>query len=126
MPSRPKHPCGYPGCPELTNERYCEAHSKQVQQRYDKERGTAHERGYTSRWRRYSIWFLSKPENQFCKLQIKGCTNISKCVDHIDPPDGPDDPRFWDPNNHQAACIHCNSVKGRKIIKGEGEPFSGG
>jgi 5-methylcytosine-specific restriction protein A len=35
-------------------------------------------------------------------------------VDHIDPPDGPGDPRFWDTANHQPACIHCNSVKGHK------------
>ena len=27
-------------------------------------------------------------------------------------------PKFWDKANHQPACIHCNSVKGHKNIKG--------
>jgi 5-methylcytosine-specific restriction protein A len=125
MPQRLKRPCSQPGCPALVpvGERYCEKHRKEVARRYDQERGTAHERGYTARWRHYSRWFLKQPENVFCRLQLPGCTNLAQCVDHIDPPDGPNDPKFWDPNNHQSACIHCNSVKGRKVIRGDGKPF---
>ena len=26
MPTKPKHPCGYPGCPNLTDRRYCPEH----------------------------------------------------------------------------------------------------
>ena len=62
-------------------------------------------------------------ENQFCSLRLPGCTFIAQCVDHIDPPDGPDDPRFWDKNNHQPACIHCNSVKGHRKIVGSYKVF---
>lgn len=123
MPTRPARSCAQPGCPMLTRERYCPQHKKEETRRYDAKRGSAHERGYTSRWNRYSKWFLSQPDNVFCKLQLPGCTNLSKCVDHIDPPNGPNDPRFWDLKNHQGACIHCNSVKGHRKIIGEGKPF---
>lgn len=121
MPSRAKKPCNYPGCNELIDggQRYCDKHKKQVQQLADERRGSANDRGYTYEWRIYSIWFLKQPENVLCKLQLPGCTRLSKCVDHIDPPDGPDDPRFWDKDNHQGACIHCNSVKGHKKIDGK-------
>lgn len=124
MPVRMKRPCSYPGCPELVTSGRCDKHKRQEAKRYDKQRGTAAQRGYTARWQRYTKVFLRQPKNVFCKLQFPGCANVSQCVDHIDPPDGPDDPRFWDPDNHQGACIHCNSVKGRKKIKGEAEPFS--
>ena len=28
MPVKPASPCSHPGCPELTHERYCDAHAK--------------------------------------------------------------------------------------------------
>lgn len=125
MPNRPKRPCGHPGCPVLISEgSRCENHKKQETRRYDEQRGTAHQRGYTARWQRYSKWFLRQSDNVFCKLQLPGCSNLAGGVDHIVPPNGPRDPLFWEPTNHQSACIHCNSVKGRRVIKGEAEPFS--
>ena len=130
MPSRAKRICNYPGCNQLVDSGYCEKHQKnrQVDRKQqarleDQRRGSAHERGYTSKWQRYSRWFLHQHENVFCKLQLPGCTNLAECVDHIQPPASPDDPLFWKPTNHQAACIHCNSVKGRRMIVGKGEPF---
>ena len=121
MPYKPLRPCLQPGCPELVSKGYCDKHKKDKE--YDRRRGTANQRGYTYRWQKYSRHFLSRPDNVFCKLQLLGCTNLAECVDHIVPPDGPDDPRFWDPANHQAACIHCNSVKGRRAQKGTAMPF---
>ena len=119
MPNRPLRTCAHPGCPALVAKGYCEKHQKQTDKQYDSRRGSATERGYTYQWAKYSKRFLSRPENALCKLAIdSGCAVVAQCVDHIDPPDGPDDPRFWDPRNHQGACIHCNSVKGRKMIKG--------
>lgn len=124
MPKRPKRPCAYPGCPELVEypDRYCQKHKQEKnrsKREYDRQRGTAAQRGYNYRWQKYSKWFLKQPGNQICKLRLDdGCNLIAQCVDHIVPPSGPDDPLFWDPNNHQAACIHCNSVKGKRAIKG--------
>lgn len=130
MPSRPKRPCAHPGCPELVDKGYCEKHqkykrteTKEQRRAQDQRRGSAHERGYTSKWQRYSKWFLRQPDNVFCKLQLPGCTNLAQCVDHVEPPSSPEDPLFWDPKNHQAACIHCNSVKGRRMMVGKAEPF---
>ena len=36
MPYKPKRPCSHPGCPELVDGRFCEAHAKQETRRYEK------------------------------------------------------------------------------------------
>ena len=38
MPTKPKHPCAWPGCPELveSGERYCEKHRRQEARRYER------------------------------------------------------------------------------------------
>jgi 5-methylcytosine-specific restriction enzyme A len=114
--------CLHPGCNALTTDRYCSAHqSDENEQRAlsDKKRGNANQRGYTYRWSKYSKWFLSQPGNQICKLHIdEGCTLVADCVDHIDPPNGRDDPKFWQPGNFQAACTHCNVIKGHRKMVG--------
>ena len=124
MPHRLQGFCKYPGCTQKANDisGYCTAHRGAGQERdisRDRHRQPAHIRGYDKRWERYSKWFLSLPQNQFCVLRLDdGCAQIAQCVDHIDPPDGARDPRFWDRSNHQPACIHCNSVKGHRFIRG--------
>lgn len=123
MPTKPLRPCRVHGCKNLASNGYCDDHKGCEQKEADTRRGTAHQRGYTYRWQKYSKQFLSRADNAFCKLQFQGCANVSQCVDHIDPPSGPSDPRFWDSKNHQAACIHCNSVKGNRKIAGNAKPF---
>lgn len=120
--------CAWPGCPNLVRGgvTHCQEHAKQKQKLNDERRGTAHERGYSYRWSQYSKWYLRQSENVFCKLQLPGCTNLAQCVDHIQAHNGSSDPLFWDRDNHQASCIHCNSVKGRRTMRGEAEPFSSG
>ena len=122
MATKARRFCRHPGCNTLTVDGYCEEHicdAKQAEQERDRRRGSSRQRGYTYRWEKYSKAFLSRPENKFCKLHIDdGCHVLAQCVDHIDPPDGPDDERFWDPANHQAACLRCNSKKGHRKIVG--------
>lgn len=36
MPKRPKRPCSYPGCPNLTDKRFCPEHEKLEAQRYER------------------------------------------------------------------------------------------
>ena len=36
MPRKPKKPCAYPGCPCLTENRYCAEHQKQENKRYER------------------------------------------------------------------------------------------
>jgi 5-methylcytosine-specific restriction protein A len=118
MPSRSKRPCASPGCPNLVTSGYCEKHKRND---YEYRRGSASQRGYNSRWAKYSKWFLKQPGNHLCVLRLDDkCGYASECVDHIQPPNGPDDELFWLTSNHQPACIHCNSVKGHRTMKGEG------
>jgi 5-methylcytosine-specific restriction protein A len=120
MPTKPLRPCAQPGCTELVRKgSYCEQHRRAKLQANDRRRGSAQERGYTYRWSKYSKWFLSQPGNQVCRLRLdERCALVAQCVDHIVPPSGANDPLFWDTTNHQAACLVCNSIKGRKTIVG--------
>ena len=36
MPRKPKRPCSYPGCPNLTDGRFCPEHEKNEAKRYEK------------------------------------------------------------------------------------------
>lgn len=121
MPRRPKKPCAHPGCPELVEagERYCKVHKRQEQKRYDQQRGTAAQRGYNSRWRRYREWYLK--QHPLCvQCQKEGRLIPATDVDHIIPVSGPDDPLFWDEKNHQALCHSCHSRKTAKENGGFG------
>lgn len=112
--------CAAPGCTELVRVgAYCEVHRKEQQRAENQRRGGSRARGYTTAWSKYSKAFLARPENQFCSLHLDaGCAVIAQCVDHIIPPSSPGDPLFWDAGNHQPACIHCNSVKGHRAMRG--------
>ena len=53
MPKKPKRPCSYPGCPRLTDGRFCEKHRKSENQRYEKyDRDPAAKRKYGRAWKR--------------------------------------------------------------------------
>jgi len=121
MPSKPKRFCAHSGCKNLTTSKYCDLHQIDADQAYkmrDRSRGTASQRGYTYRWSKCSKHFLSMPENQICKLHLPGCTLLAECVDHIIPVNGPYDPNFWKPDNWQSSCLSCNTIKGKRTIKG--------
>jgi len=53
MPTKPKRPCSYPGCPNLTDDRFCETHAKTEAKRYEKyDRDPSAKKRYNSTWRR--------------------------------------------------------------------------
>ena len=53
MPKMPKRPCGFPGCPNLTDGRFCEEHAKQENRRYERyQRDPATKRRYGRAWQR--------------------------------------------------------------------------
>lgn len=53
MPSRPKRPCSYPGCPNLTDGQYCEHHRTTARQQYDRyERDPDINKKYGRAWKR--------------------------------------------------------------------------
>ena len=43
---------------------------------------------------------------------------VATVVDHIMPVTGADDPRFYDPTNHQALCERCHNVKRQREAMG--------
>ena len=56
MPKLPKKPCGYPGCPNLTDGRYCKEHEKQAASSYEKYgRDPAVRRRYGRAWKRILV-----------------------------------------------------------------------
>ena len=53
MPRKPKQPCAYPGCPTLSEERYCERHRKLMEKNYEKySRDPAVHKKYGRAWKR--------------------------------------------------------------------------
>lgn len=118
MPIASRKPCRHPACGKLVSGgSYCEDHLKKKEEqvkveriKYDNERGTAHERGYSSRWTKYSKQY--RIDHPLCEICLKkGILELSECVDHIIPVDGPDDPLFWEPTNHQALSNRCHNIK---------------
>ena len=61
MPRKPKRPCSYPGCPRLTEGRFCEEHEKQENCRYEKyDRDPAVRRRYGRAWKRIRDRYVSQ------------------------------------------------------------------
>ncbi len=103
MPTKPKMPCNHPGCPNLTDKRYCEIHTD--------DRPSAAARGYDSRWRKARARFLKA--NPLCvKCKEGGRLVAATVVDHIVPHRG-DRQLFWDQRNWQSLCKKCHDQKTR-------------
>ena len=67
MPRKPKRPCSHPGCPNLTEGRFCEEHAKLVNQNYEKyERDPQSKRRYGRAWKRIRDKYVSL--HPFCEL----------------------------------------------------------
>lgn len=74
-------------------------------------RGTAHQRGYGSRWQRFRLSFLAA--HPLCaECERKGRTTEATVVDHVTPHRG-DAELFWREGNHQALCARCHNAKTR-------------
>ena len=125
MPSKPPSTCNHHGCNRLTNQRYCAEHKKQVQQRQDKERGTAAQRGYGSQWRKARDGYLR--HHPLCVMcESDGRIVQAIVVDHKIPHKG-DKALFWDKSNWQSLCKRHHDVKtskedggfGRLVVKSE-------
>lgn len=105
MPWKPKSICSYPGCNELTHDRYCSKHKREV----NKERNDINSKIYNNRWRKASKAYLKdNPLCVYCKKEDR-LTPATE-VDHIIPHGG-DMKRFWDKSNWQSLCKKCHSKK---------------
>ena len=100
MPFKPKRPCSYPGCPRLTEGRFCENHQQKTEKEYNHQRGSAASRGYDSRWRKARERYLKAyPLCVLCERE--GKLTPANVVDHIKPHKGNKE-LFWDESNWQS------------------------
>jgi len=119
MPYAPAHPCNWPGCGALVQHGRprCPAHERQ----YDLRRGSAKDRGYDSKWARFSRdWRKRFP---LCGMRADGqlhtdagseCARtgrptFAQCVDHIVPMKRGGSQ--YDPSNLESKCLRCNNRK---------------
>ncbi|MBY9077266.1 HNH endonuclease [Paenibacillus sp. HN-1] len=115
--------CRKAGCSNLTDgEPYCTDHQGE-RWGYDRDRGTATERGYGRKWQVARARFLRL--HPICtECERKGKVTASNVVDHIVPHKG-DPVLFWDENNWQALCTPCHSRKTVQQDGGFGNPVRG-
>ena len=107
MPYKPKRPCSHPGCPRLTDGRYCEEHEKLAAKTYERhERDPETKKRYGSSWRKTSRRFLDG--HPFCELcGREGRMTMATLVHHIRATryGGTDDD-----GNLMALCASCHSA----------------
>lgn len=107
MPTKAFKPCSKIGCPRLTRGGYCEIHKKQIENRYEEERGTSTERGYGVIWKRWRTMIIR--EEPLCRECLKeGREEPATDIDHIIPrAEGGKDNR----ENLQPLCHRHHSEK---------------
>lgn len=70
MPYKPKKPCAYPGCSNLTSETYCDEHKSKVRKNYnDFFRDRATKRKYGCNWKRIRDRYIA--EHPLCEDCLK-------------------------------------------------------
>lgn len=70
VPRSPKKPCTYPGCPNLTDRRYCPAHEKSERQQYNKyHRSPSINKTYGRAWKRIRDRYVAK--HPLCEMCLK-------------------------------------------------------
>jgi 5-methylcytosine-specific restriction protein A len=103
MPRKPRKPCSCPGCPNLTDSRYCVDH-RSLDLEYAS--GSRNSFYVSSEWRKARKAYLE--EHPLCAW----CGQPAKIVDHIAPirTGG----ALLDERNFQSLCVGCHT---RKSIK---------
>ena len=105
-PHKPKRPCSYPGCPKLTDGRFCEEHTKQENQRYERyRRDPETKKRYGGNWIKIRTAFLAA--HPLCEVcQQHGRLTPATEVHHIkDLSDG----GTHDYTNLMPLCKSCHS-----------------
>ena len=85
MPRKPKRPCSYPGCPQLTDGRFCEEHAAIMNKRYEQyERDPDTRRRYGRAWKRIRDRYVE--DHPLCEMCKKaGKLTPTEEVHHILP-----------------------------------------
>ena len=85
MPKRPRSPCRWNGCPQLTEESYCKEHKKLVNRLYNRwKRDKNTYKSYGKTWRKIRLQHINEhPLCEVCKQ--KGMLTPANEVHHIIP-----------------------------------------
>lgn len=117
MALAPPRPCPYPRCPSLiVYGSHCPTHPWCANPR-----GSAHQRGYSTRWTAYAAdWLVRFPwcgqrQDGLCYREHSACVRRgaqvqARVVDHI--VSLAQGGRVFEAANHQSLCRSCNVVKG--------------
>ncbi len=107
MPYRPKRPCSFPGCPRLTDGRFCEEHAKAVNAGYEKYgRRYRPAARYGADWRKVRARYVR--EHPFCEECMKrGVLTPAEHVHHIRPLG---EGGTHDAENLMSLCRRCHAA----------------
>ena len=87
MPTKPKRPCSYPGCPKLTAGRFCEEHTKLEARRYEqncRDPSATRKGWYGKAWRQIRSRYIAA--HPLCEECMKaGRYTPAQVVHHILP-----------------------------------------
>lgn len=106
MPRKPKHPCAYPSCKELTDNRYCLIHEKIVNKQYEMyKRSPETKKRYGRVWKRIRDAYAK--EHPLCqKCYEEGKLVAMEQVHHIKPLS---EGGTHDKENLISLCSSCHS-----------------
>jgi 5-methylcytosine-specific restriction protein A len=106
MPRKPKSPCSYPGCPKLTDDRYCEKHKRLTNKNYNKyQRDPMSNKRYGRAWKRIRDRYVKEhPLCEECKKH--GRPTPVEEVHHIVPLSKGGGNEF---SNLMSLCKSCHS-----------------
>ena len=106
MPYKSKRPCSYTGCQELTNDRYCDKHRKEMDRKYNKERAPLKKKRYGKQWKKIrNRYIIAHPLCERCKSG--GKLTSAQEVHHVKPlSKGGTHDEF----NLMSLCTSCHST----------------
>lgn len=109
MATAANRPCRRGGCRGYAAAHgYCDQH-QHLHRESDRQRGTAAQRGYTSRWQQARLEHLYR--EPLCRTcEAAGRVVAATVVDHIQPHKG-DQRLFWRRSNWQSLCKPCHDRK---------------
>jgi 5-methylcytosine-specific restriction enzyme A len=106
VPRKPKRPCSYPGCPNLTDGCYCEKHQKVIDSKYNKERAFLMKKRYGKQWKMIRDRYIKlHPLCEQC--QRNGRLTEAQEVHHIVPLTNGG---THEESNLMAICTSCHST----------------
>ena len=106
MPYKPKRPCSYPGCPNLTDGTYCEEHKKKVNRDYERySRDPVTKKRYGRSWEKIRARYVET--HPFCEECYKN--GIITPVEHVHHKKPLSEGGTNDFDNLESLCRACHS-----------------